>query len=106
MKTSSRRRLRGFRKGLAMAVELIERLEGGESSNALDMLIEAYLFVPGDDNYVAMRPNAAATKLIYTRADGSEETVSAWDWSLKSNRRTTIRQLRATLSNPPKASGG
>lgn len=53
--------------------KLIERIEAGERSNALDVLIEVALFTPDDDS-VSCRANAAGTKVIYTDHQGREWT--------------------------------
>ena len=61
------------------AQQLIDRLLAGELSNELDVLIEIATFEPCD-TYSAARANAAGTKVIYTRRDGSDETCWARDW--------------------------
>jgi len=70
--------------------ELIERVEKGETSNELDVAIEITLFNPD----VAIRANAAGSKVIYTKRDGSEATHLAWDWTLPRNRPRTLTELR------------
>lgn len=69
-----------------MTPPLIERLEAGERSNALDMAVEVALF-EADETYISVRPNSAGTKLIYTRRDGSEETCWAFDHTLTAESR-------------------
>lgn len=54
--------------------DLIQRLQNGETSNELDVLIEIAL----SDGLA--RSNAAGTKVIYTNK-GREETYWARDWS-------------------------
>lgn len=78
-------------------MELVERLKTGERSNALDMAVEMAVFTPGD-GYQSVRPNAAGTKLIYTRDDGRSETCWAWDWSLHP---VKAIELLTALSTPP-----
>lgn len=56
------------------AASLIERLNAGEASNALDVLIEVAL----SDGLC--RANSAGTKVIYMNK-GREETYWARDWS-------------------------
>lgn len=82
---------------------LVEKLEAAERNgkggdNALDVLIEIALFKP-NKHYTAVRANSAGTKLIYTRADGLQETCWAHDWSMARNRRSTIETLRALNLN-------
>ncbi len=64
---------------------IIERLEAGERSNELDVLIECAL--------KGCRANNAGTKVIYTESDGSENTHWARDWSLRPD--STISALKA-----------
>jgi hypothetical protein len=65
------------------------------SDNRLDVLCEVALFTP-DQGVVAIRANAAGTKVIYTNRDGSEETYRAQDWTHgEPMRLTTARALRA-----------
>ena len=76
---------------------LIERIEAGERSNALDVLIEVALFEPSE-NWKAARPNAAKTKVIYTDRNGVDATHWAPDWStspaaLSSLRAASLRAL-------------
>lgn len=58
---------------------LVERIEGGERSNALDVDIEVALFEPCG-SWKAARPNAAMTKVIYTDKNGVDSTHWAPDW--------------------------
>jgi hypothetical protein len=66
--------------------DLIQRLQDGESGNALDVLIEVAL------SPLNRRANSAGTKVIYTDETG-ESTHWAPDWSLKPDR--AIAALRA-----------
>lgn len=61
-------------------LSLIDRLKKGECSNELDVAIEVATFKPFE-MWVAVRPNAAGTKLIFTADNGKEETFRAHDWS-------------------------
>lgn len=71
---------------------LIDRVEAGESSNELDVLIEVALFEP-EGPYASARPNSAGTKVIYTGLDGKEITHRALDWTMTPE--LTLRDLRA-----------
>lgn len=57
-------------------MNIIKRLQNGETSNELDVLIEIAL----SDGLA--RSNAAGTKVIYTNK-GREETYMARDWSAR-----------------------
>ena len=81
-----------------MTTPLITRLEEGERSNALDVLIECALFVPDDVAFDAT-PNAAGTKVIYANRDGSFSTHWAPDWSLKPE--AALEALRANHKDKP-----
>ena len=62
--------------------ELLKRFDEGDiSSLEFDTLWESMNFVP-DEIYLAARPNAAGTKIIYFMADGSQQTCWAADWHL------------------------
>jgi|GEM_PF-6603945 len=74
---------------------LIERLEAGERSNALDVLVEVALF-EADEIYFDAVANNAGTKVIYAKRDGSFQTAWAPDWSLRSE--MAIEALRAHQS--------
>jgi hypothetical protein len=78
---------------------LIERLEKASGpDNALDLAVEVALFRP-DRRHVAVRPNAAGTKLVYTRPDGGANTYRAFDWTLGgTSKALAIGKLRALLS--------
>ena len=75
--------------------ELIARIEAGEHSNTLDVLIEVATFQP-DGFHKAARANDAGTKVIYTLASGHDSTHWAWDWSL--HPRQALAALRARQS--------
>ena len=77
---------------LETITSLIEKLEAGERSNAIDIAIELAAFVP-DQECKSVRANHAGTKVIYTFHDGSEQTCWARGWSLYP--RGTIAILRA-----------
>jgi hypothetical protein len=68
------------------------------SDNALDVLVEIALFEP-DEDCVAVRPNAAGTKIIGTGPDGTETTHWAWDWTMEEHRETTAKLLRARAAS-------
>ena len=74
---------------LSALIERVEALTG--QSNGLDVEIEIALFNPD----VSIRSNAAGSKVIYTKRDGSEATHLAWDWTLDRNRSRTVALLRA-----------
>lgn len=74
---------------LSALIERVEALTG--QSNDLDVEIEIALFNPD----VSVRANAAGTKVIYTKRDGSEATHLAWDWTMTRNRHRTLAALRA-----------
>jgi len=74
-------------------LQLAERVERGEDiSNSLDIEVEIALFEP-DNDWSAIRPNAAGTKVICTTPDGTEKTFWAVDWTM--DRRATAAALRA-----------
>ncbi len=75
---------------------LIDRLrEAKGPDNALDMEIDIALFRPGAE-FVSVSPNAAGTKLVFKRHDGSTATFLAWDHTLtKSSREYAIALLLA-----------
>lgn len=74
---------------------LVERIEGGERSNALDVLIELALFEP-DSALTALRSNHAGTKVIGTRPDGREVTCWAADWTMHPP--SALASLRARIT--------
>lgn len=62
---------------------LIERIEAGEASLSLEVLIEVAMFQPCE-KYTAIRANHAGTKVIMThREDGREGTFWPSDWCKK-----------------------
>ena len=85
---------------------LAERVERSIApSNSLDMEVEIALFKP-DSEHVAVRPNAAGTKLIYTANNGSEQTFWASDYTLNAeNRASTVALLRAFQTQPDHLKG-
>ena len=78
---------------------LAERVERSIApSNSLDMEIEIALFNP-DSEHVAVRPNNAGTKLIYTAKNGSKQTFWANDYTLNhESRASTVAAIRAFLA--------
>jgi hypothetical protein len=84
----------------AELIELAERVEAaGHNDNALDVLVEIALFRP-DKRFIAIRANAAGTKVIYTDHSGRESTHLAWDWTdhrlgCADRRKQTAAALRA-----------
>lgn len=83
-------------KGVSIPTELVARLEAGERSNALDVLVEVALFQPDEITFDAV-PNAAGTKVIYANRDGSFSTHWARDWSLRPAEAIAI--LKATAAS-------
>lgn len=80
--------------------DLIARLEKGELSNGLDILIELAFFAAEP---IACRANSAGTKVVYTYRDGREEVCWARDWSMR--RESTIAALKAITAGG-EAEGG
>jgi hypothetical protein len=80
---------------MADLLKLADRVEGLTGpDNATDILVEIALFEP-DAAWVSVHANAAETKVIYTRADGSQSTHWAGDWTLAHRRKDTAAALRA-----------
>lgn len=75
---------------------LVERIEGGERSNELDVLIEVALFKPSDV-YIAISPNAAGTKVIYTHRGGNVRTTF-WAEEHTASPQITLAALRARIT--------
>ena len=76
-------------------VDLIARVEAAAGAdNALDVEIEITLFKPSG-RYVAIRANNAGNKVIYTLADGGEDTHWAEDWTMGYRKKHTIAALKA-----------
>ncbi len=73
--------------------DLIERVEAGERSNELDVLIEVALFKPSDV-YIAISPNSAGTKVIYTHRGGKVRTTF-WAEEHTISPTITLASLRA-----------
>jgi hypothetical protein len=73
--------------------DILRRLEAAKGAdNTLDIDIELALFQP-DADYKSARANAAYTKVIYTRRDGTEVTHWAPDHTLSADRRKTFLAL-------------
>lgn len=80
---------------MGLLEELAVRVTDAErSDNALDVQCEIALFEPCD-RFAAVRANSAGSKVIYTRADGSQVTYRAADWTIAERRSNTATQLRA-----------
>lgn len=75
----------------------------GGADNALDVEIEIALFQP-DELYLAVRANAAGTKVIYTDHGGNEATHWARDWTM--DRPAAADALRAMISAALTQEGG
>lgn len=76
-------------------IELAKHCMTGRGvDDALDVLIEIALFEPNED-WAAIRANSAGTKVIYTRADGSQGTFRAFDWTMDRNQAAARLSLRA-----------
>ena len=75
---------------------LIERVKAASGvSNALDIEIEMALFKP-DGRHISVRPNAAKTKLVYTKMTGGTDTFWARDWTIsQASRDEAVRLLSA-----------
>lgn len=66
-----------------------------KADNALDIAVDIALFKP-DDRHVSVGINAAGTKLIYRRPDGTTDTYRALDHSLNpETRAAAIKALQA-----------
>ena len=77
----------------AYLTELAERVRTGSGiSNRLDIEIELALFDPKVGSFVSVQPNASRTKLVYRRADGTDVTARAHDWTMR--REHSAAQLR------------
>lgn len=73
--------------------ELAERVANGKGcDNALDVEIEVALFTP-DLESIAVRANAAGTKVIYSNRCGTESTHWAEEWT--ADRPSAAAYLRA-----------
>lgn len=76
---------------------LIERVERTrETNNRLDCEIDIALFKP-DRYFSSVRMNAAGTKLVYTRRDGSTATFWSCDHTLTADSRTKALALLRAL---------
>jgi len=69
----------------------VEKLKAAD--NAVDVLVEIALFEPSETS-VAIRPNAAGTKVIYSYADESSMTYWAEEWTGAAYKQETCRLLR------------
>ena len=77
---------------------LIERVEKArEVDNRLDCEIDVALFKP-DRRHRSVRMNAAGTKLIYTRHDGSQDTYRSWLHTLNVGTRVRAIALLRSLN--------
>lgn len=86
--------------------ELAERCEAGAGFDlSLEILIEVTMFEP-DGEFVSIRPNAAGTKVICTRADGSEATFAADDWTIDRADTAALLRTRAVHLTAGDASSG
>lgn len=85
-------------------MELAERVaSAGASRNSLDVEVEVAMFKPSKA-FVAIRANAAGTKVIYTRANGNEVTCWAEDWTIDASTRVNTAialRERALAQTPP-----
>lgn len=77
-------------------LSLAGRVEAGERSNELDVLIEVAVFRPCD-SWASVRSNAAGTKVIYTDTKGVDKTHWAANWS--HDPAITLESLRASQSH-------
>lgn len=78
---------------IASLLERVEKATGPD--NALDIAIEIALFKP-NSTFTSVRPNAAGTKLIYTRPDGYEQTFWAYDYTLNAkSKAVALKRLRS-----------
>ena len=82
------------------AMALVERLRAATGpNNGLDVLVEVALFEP-DSEFISARPNAAGTKVIFTRHDGSEATFWAEDYTFTRGQRKEAIDLLAERRKP------
>lgn len=80
----------------AYLTELAGRVRTGSGiSNRLDIEIELALFDPKVGSFVSVQPNASRTKLVYRRADGTDVTAHAHDWTMRREHSATQLRLRA-----------
>lgn len=81
---------------------LIERVKTARGySNALDIKIEMALFKP-DGRHISVRPNAAKTKLVYTKRTGGTDTFWAPDWTISQASRDEAARLLTALKDQSK----
>ena len=78
---------------------LLERVRSAEKADsATDIAVDIALFEP-DSEFVSVRSNAAGTKLVYARRDGSTSAYWPEDHTLNSmTRANAIALLSAKLS--------
>lgn len=79
--------------------ELVARLDRGERSNALDVLIEIAMFEPCEE-YTDAVSNNAGTKVIYSKAGGGFETCLAREWVREPLKSKALNHLRAKEPQP------
>lgn len=78
---------------LQSLIERVEKCRG--SDNALDIEIDIALFLP-DALHKSVRANAANTKLVYVREDGTTNTHWAFDHTVSpTTRKAALQALRA-----------
>lgn len=66
----------------AHLVDLIGRVERAQGPDrALDMAVAIAIFKP-DRRHISVMPNAAGTKLVYSRPSGKTDTHWAYDYTL------------------------
>lgn len=84
------------------AIEIAALIESATApDNALDVLCEIALFRP-DEAFVAIRANAAGTKVIYTDRTGTDRTYWADDWTATPKARELAAQaLRRRAAEVP-----
>jgi hypothetical protein len=76
---------------------LISKVQAAtDADNALDVAIEVALFTP-DARHVSACANAAGTKVIYTRADGKQDTHWAFDYTLDDKSRALAVEALGAL---------
>lgn len=76
-------------------LELAEAVDAADNEdNSLDVLVEVALF-ERDSEWVAVRPNAAGTKVIFSKAEGADVTCWAHGWTMPSKKAETAASLRA-----------
>lgn len=79
-------------------LDIIRRLEAGERTNALDVLVEIAMFEPCEE-YSAVVSNNAGTKVIYSKAGGGFETCLAREWVREPLKSKALAALKATTGD-------